>query len=230
MAVTSAQYRNGLPENYVDDGAHQRLYVYFGTFTRGFVSTVELTIGNWVPIARFLMENVSSSFGIWIICYRLIIDFGIIAIIKGVFMQEVFRVAATDDDIMIMQRERSARAHSQKMHQLFQAADASGDGSVVWSEFESLIEDPTVTTWLSAQDIPTNDPFWLFHEIAGSPANRTEGPCITAEDMVRGISGIKGFAKAYDLRRFRDEHSKMKHLVEEILDVLSPAGKNTSNR
>eukprot|EP00971_Amphidinium_carterae_P219129 4349964-Amphidinium_carterae.2 len=36
------------------------VYLYFGTFSRALLSMFELTMANWPPICRLLMENVSE--------------------------------------------------------------------------------------------------------------------------------------------------------------------------
>merc|ERR1719498_9509 len=106
----------------------KELFRYFGTFTRSLFSMFELTLGNWVPIARVLGELVSQWFLMLSLLHKLTMGFAAIGVINGIFVQETFKVAQGDDTIMLMQKERQIRIHTKKMKQFFAAADDSGDG------------------------------------------------------------------------------------------------------
>merc|ERR1712232_320894 len=96
-----------------------KLFDYFGSYSRGMFSMFEVTLGNYVPIARTLHESVSEWFVLIFIVYRMLVNFALLKVINGIFMHETFRVAAADDDIMIMQKNRKAEMHIKKMTALF---------------------------------------------------------------------------------------------------------------
>eukprot|EP00913_Durusdinium_trenchii_P020203 g18982.t1 len=79
----------------------QEVFAYFGTCSRAILSMFELLVT---------------------------IGFAVIGVINGVFMQETFKVAGSDDKIMMRQRERERKLHTKKMKVLFEHADESGDG------------------------------------------------------------------------------------------------------
>merc|ERR1719198_2319740 len=105
----------------------QQVYEYFGTFSRSMLSMFEITLANWPPVARLLSENVSEFFMPICVVHKLLIGFAVVGVINGVFMQETFKVAATNDRIMIRQKEKAAKMHTAKMRRLFEQADDSGD-------------------------------------------------------------------------------------------------------
>ena len=39
----------------------QKVFLYFGSFTRSMVTLFEITLGNWVPVCRTLMDNIRAS-------------------------------------------------------------------------------------------------------------------------------------------------------------------------
>eukprot|EP00404_Azadinium_spinosum_P026029 CAMPEP_0180672918 /NCGR_PEP_ID=MMETSP1037_2-20121125/65406_1 /TAXON_ID=632150 /ORGANISM="Azadinium spinosum, Strain 3D9" /LENGTH=240 /DNA_ID=CAMNT_0022702129 /DNA_START=61 /DNA_END=780 /DNA_ORIENTATION=- len=45
-------------------------YEYFGTVSRGLFTMFELTTGNWVPVSRFLIEDVNEWFVVILLFYR----------------------------------------------------------------------------------------------------------------------------------------------------------------
>merc|ERR1712118_27529 len=69
-----------------------QLFEYFGTYTRTMVSLFEITMANWTPICRFLMEELHEAFMVPVVLYRLVMGLAVIGVINAVFMQETFKV------------------------------------------------------------------------------------------------------------------------------------------
>merc|ERR1712137_424610 len=79
------------------------------------------------------------------------------------------------------------------MGSLLRKADASGDGTVSLDEFQTLLEDPTMRLWLSAQDIDVGDTALLFDLLDNGDGE------LTADDLCCGISRLKGPARSFDM-------------------------------
>merc|ERR1740130_1431033 len=86
----------------------RKLYAYFGSFTRCLLSMFELTLANWPPVTRLLAEEVSEWFMLFCLIHKLTLGFAVIGVINGVIMQETFKVASTDDMVMVRQRKRTS--------------------------------------------------------------------------------------------------------------------------
>merc|ERR1712100_547892 len=112
----------------LDPNVREDLFLYFGTFTRGFLTVFELTLGNWVPVTRILHEEVSEWLGIVMILYRTFVGEAVVRVITAIFVLETFRAVQSNDEIMIMQKERQMKSYIDKMSMLFYEADESGDG------------------------------------------------------------------------------------------------------
>merc|ERR1712137_520053 len=93
---------------------------------------------------------------------KCVVGFAVVKVISGVFMHETFKVAGADDDLMIMEKEKMRRRHRTKMNVLLQEADSSGDAMMDWEEFQNVIEDSRIKTWLSAMELDVRDPRFLF--------------------------------------------------------------------
>merc|ERR1712007_354357 len=137
------------PHNPVEQ--QRQMFRYFGTFSRTMITMTELTLGNFVPVMRFLSENVNELYGYMIVVYKMIVGFAIVRVIGGVFLHETFKTVASDDELMVVQRKRSKKKHVEKMKRLVKTADKSQDGTVSREEFQTVLEDPTMILWLSAQ-------------------------------------------------------------------------------
>lgn len=71
---------NALVEDYVNDDSNsldkrRTLYSYFGTYTRIFITMYEITLGNWVPVTRILVEDLHDAYGPCILVYRFLVGF-----------------------------------------------------------------------------------------------------------------------------------------------------------
>jgi len=170
------------------------VFQYFGTFTRSFITMYELTLGNWVPCTRLLVESVAEWYGAFILIYRFAVGFATVKVITGVFLHETFQVAAMDDELMIMQKARKSKKHHEKMHYFMQQVDNSGDDIIQREEFKSALRMKRAKTWLSAiMDTEVDDGDVLFDLIAG------EDEEISLDELIAGIGRLKGPAKSMDL-------------------------------
>ena len=212
--VLSATYL--LDENYSTTD-RQEVFAYFGTCSRAILSMFELTLGNWPVIARILQDKVSEWYFVFSIAHKVTIGFAVIGVINGVFMQETFKVAGSDDKIMMRQRDREKKLHTKKMKRLFEHADESGDGILDMEEFIQVLENPSVRTWLAAQDLSINS-----NEAAANLFRLLDDgdAALTAMELVEGVARLKGPAKSMDLAVFKLDFLKFKEDVSKLADVV----------
>eukprot|EP00929_Paragymnodinium_shiwhaense_P119254 TRINITY_DN91135_c0_g1_i1.p1 TRINITY_DN91135_c0_g1~~TRINITY_DN91135_c0_g1_i1.p1 ORF type:complete len:617 (+),score=93.85 TRINITY_DN91135_c0_g1_i1:187-2037(+) len=170
------------------------LHMYFGTFSNAMFSMYELTMGNWVPISRAVISNVSEWYMIFFVIYRTLVGFAVLKVITAIFNAETFRVAQSDDNIMIMHRERQIKTHTSRMEKLLIEGDESQDGYLNLEEFQELLGDPRVQKWLAAQEIEVKDVALAFKMIDEGADGR-----VSAEELVRGFSRLKGAARSMDM-------------------------------
>merc|ERR1712129_516901 len=141
-----------LLESYAKDESNsedQRMEVFkfYGTFARTMLTMFEITLGNWMPPCRALVENVSEWWMLFSLAHKLVIGFSVVSVITSVFIQETFKVAAIDDKIMIMSTERARRMHIRKINALFGYPDHDGNGFLDTDEFTTVLQDSGIRTW-----------------------------------------------------------------------------------
>merc|ERR1712032_1605303 len=124
----------------------KNLYMYFGTYWRSMISLFELMLANWPPICRLMME-LWEPWSLIVIAYKLTMGFTVIGIIFGVFTQETFRAAETDDQLMVRKKKAQSKLHAKKMKFLFgkvkrdsRDSVASEDECINLVEFKKLLE------------------------------------------------------------------------------------------
>lgn len=172
------------------------VFRYFGTWTRAMVTMFEITLGNWVPVCRLLSEHVNEAYGAAFLLYKVSIGFAVVKVITGVFMHETFKVASSDDELMIIQKERLVEKHRAKMETLFAETDSSNDGKLSLPEFRQILGDHRVKFWLAAMDLDVRDSELLFRLIDGAG---TRDGCISAEELVTGVAQLMGPARSIDM-------------------------------
>merc|ERR1719464_1892538 len=156
-----------LVEGYILDDQNpedrrKEVYMFYGTFARSLLSMFEITLGNWMVPARPLIENVSEWYMIFSLAHKLVIGFSVVSVLTGVFIQETFKVATSDDQIMLNNKRRAMKEHTTKMTNLFKYADNDGDGSLDRAEFDKVMDDPIVRKWLSSMGLEIDDVDTLF--------------------------------------------------------------------
>lgn len=193
------------------------IFEYFGTCSRATLTMFEITLGNWPPVARILQENVDEGYVAFSLCHKLTIGFAVIGVINGVFMQETFNVAASDDQLMMRQRERAVKLHVKKMEALFKVADESGDGYLDYEEFMHIVTNPHVKSWLAAQQLDVSDAELMFVLMYDGDGQ------ITAKELVRAASKLKGPARSIDLHNLMREQDILKKMINDVSNVVSNA-------
>jgi len=206
-------------ENYIksDDQELERrmdVYLYFGTFSRAMLSLFEMTLANWAPPSRALTENVNEFWMFFVLSFQLLVGFSVMKVIMGVFLQVTFYVASNDDVIMMSQKERALKVHTQKMTELFVAADENGNGRLDQDEFETIISDPTCIAWLSAMGFETSmlSGQDLYRLLCAEGTND-----LSAEELCKGVAELKGPATSLNLALLQKDQVATKELMDQMV-------------
>eukprot|EP00812_Abedinium_dasypus_P005562 NODE_1698_length_1080_cov_271.745366.p1 GENE.NODE_1698_length_1080_cov_271.745366~~NODE_1698_length_1080_cov_271.745366.p1 ORF type:complete len:337 (-),score=120.11 NODE_1698_length_1080_cov_271.745366:52-963(-) len=213
-------FLNGQLADYITDEAgldyetRSSLYSYFGSYTRSLLTMFEITLGNFVPVCRLLLENVNEGYAALICIYKFLVGFAVVKVISGVFLHETFRVAGADDELMVVQKTRAVHRHINKMMRLMTLTDTSGNGMLDRSEFIKVMKDPTIKTWLAAMDIEVDDIGRLFDCIDNGDGN------VTAEELIRGVSKLRGSARSIDMRVMLSRTTKVLTRVDAVASAV----------
>jgi len=198
---------------------HHKMYEYFGTTARCLLSMFELALANWAPVTRLLAEEFNVWFMFICVAHKLTIGFAVIGVINGVIMQETFKVAGSDDIIMVRQKKRSTQILRKKMMKLFGALDHSGDGLLDYDEFEIIASQPEVQLWLGSMDIETDDVRTLFRLIDADNSG-----FVSPDELCNRIARIRGPAREIDVMILGEDFKMTKsQLCETKSQVLKEA-------
>lgn len=109
------------------------------------------------------------------------------------FLHETFKVAAFDDDLMVVQKKRATAKYKEKIKKFFEMADSSGDGLLSKAEFKEILSDSSVAVWFSAMDVEVGDCDMLFDFIDDGSQE------VTIDVLTDGIARLKGGARSIDV-------------------------------
>lgn len=203
-----ALFLNQILMNYMEDESQdpkdrQQIFEYFGTFSRAMLTMFELTLGNWVPVARTLQENVSGFLVAFSIAHKVSLGFACVGVVNGVFMQETFKVAQSDDAMLMRGAENRRKMHVKKMTEFLTYTDDSGDGKISNSEWTECLKNQQVQFWFAGQGVGLGEADRLFNCL------ETDGDGkLSPEELVAGVSRLQGPAKSLDLAFFKEDMAK----------------------
>jgi voltage-gated sodium channel len=217
MQIVAALFFSQMLQDHITNGparGREEVYELFGTFSRSFVTMLELTIGQWGPICRTLVENVSEWYAIFVVMYVLLVSFATIKVISAVFILETQKLASTDEEILIMNKDRQNQRLDANIAAVFSEIDTDETGTVNWEEFEGVLADHRVVTWLAALDLEVQHCEGLF-----SLMDDGDGK-ISCKEFMQGVRRLKGTAKSVDLVNVASKVTEMAKCIHKIEDVV----------
>eukprot|EP00747_Dinoflagellata_sp_TGD_P206100 gnl/TRDRNA2_/TRDRNA2_79834_c2_seq1.p1 gnl/TRDRNA2_/TRDRNA2_79834_c2~~gnl/TRDRNA2_/TRDRNA2_79834_c2_seq1.p1 ORF type:complete len:239 (+),score=43.79 gnl/TRDRNA2_/TRDRNA2_79834_c2_seq1:81-719(+) len=138
--------------------------------------------------------------------------FAVLNVVTAVFIAEMNRATNHDDEIAVGQKKHLMEVYCSKIREVFKELDKSGDGQLSKDEFEPLMHDQLLKTWLSTLDIDTVDIHHLFEVIADEDGN------VALDDFVSGMSRVKGPAKSIDVLKLQTASSHLMSKIDSLLD------------
>lgn len=207
MMVCAMSFNSIISSYITDEGLdiklRLQLFSFFGSFTRCMVTMFELTLGNWVPVCRLLLDNVGEWLGMCVLVYELAVSFAVVRVISGIFLHETFKCASMDDELMIKTQNRAKKRFTAKMRQLFHEMDTSNSGLVSIQQFKDIIADSRVQGWLLAMELNIKEPERVFSYLVGNESCRadllTGEEVLHADELVSGMARLRGAAREFDL-------------------------------
>jgi len=194
------------------ESKREELYMYYGTFTRAFVSMFEIHMANWARPCRIYMETLGEIWGDLFIFYRCIMGFALMSVIGAVFVQQTMSVVQNDQDIMILKKQKEAESYNSKLKLLFSALDKDADNNLSRAEFDTVKEDADLKAWMSALDIEPADLEGLFNLLDSGDG------MVSVEEFLMGASRVRGHAKSIDMAQLL---SLMLRLERAVTDIRS---------
>lgn len=217
--VLESYFKSGEPV-----GNKVSVYKYYGTFSRAVLTLFEISLGSFIPVTRLVSTNVHEAYIIFAMLHKFSVGFAVIMVITGIFVQETMSVAKTDNTIMLNLKKHARKMHIKKMKSFFSIADADGSGRLDAEEFEEVCADEQVKMWLAAQELDVSDAKTM-HTMMCEETGDDE---VTPEQLVKGMSRLKGSARNLDMMSLRQENVQLRDILKELLERVELVERVTS--
>eukprot|EP00929_Paragymnodinium_shiwhaense_P023407 TRINITY_DN14653_c0_g2_i2.p1 TRINITY_DN14653_c0_g2~~TRINITY_DN14653_c0_g2_i2.p1 ORF type:complete len:521 (+),score=109.85 TRINITY_DN14653_c0_g2_i2:866-2428(+) len=184
---------------------------YFGSAARATYTMFEVTLsGCWPNYARPLIENVSSLFALFWVSYVILVVFAVIRIVSALFLTNTMKVAADDEEMMVQNKWKERDKYLGKLRRFFKMADTDGNGTLDKVEFDRMLDDPQISSWLTILGLEMHEIFSLF-----SVLDDGDG-VISYEEFIGGCMRLKGNARAIDTVLLMHEQFKLNDAISEL--------------
>eukprot|EP00747_Dinoflagellata_sp_TGD_P089293 gnl/TRDRNA2_/TRDRNA2_164269_c0_seq3.p1 gnl/TRDRNA2_/TRDRNA2_164269_c0~~gnl/TRDRNA2_/TRDRNA2_164269_c0_seq3.p1 ORF type:complete len:714 (+),score=113.62 gnl/TRDRNA2_/TRDRNA2_164269_c0_seq3:70-2211(+) len=196
-----------------------RLWVfrYYGTAATATYTLFEATFsGSWPNYARPMVEDMHAAFSIFWVLYNVIISFAVLRVIGAIFLNETIRAANNDAEMMVMNKLKEKEIFTEKLRAFFKAADTSGDGLMDADEFQAMLDDPHVITWLQVVELEIYEVMALFRLLD----DNGDG-AVSFEEFLGGAMRLKGNARAIDSIAIMHEQTKLRNMVTVSKDMTA---------
>lgn len=204
-----------------NEDTRAELFRYFGTFSRSMITMFEVTLGNWVPCTRTLMEGISEWYGAFLVAHVLFVGFAVVMVIRGVFLQQTFAVAASDEELMVVQKARASAKQQAQMKRLFEEFEVHDDeGKVTRERFRKALQNTKIRTWLSALELEVGDADLLFDCLDNGDE------CISLEKLMRGVPRLAGKSRSIDLVVLLHKTQLLEHRIGDLSKSVTRLSRN----
>ena len=100
--------------------------------------------GGWRFYSRPLIEDVSPVFILFWAGWVLSVNFMTMRVVGALFLKETMAVAAVDAERVAMESLKKKQKYAVCLHQIFEAADSSGDGAIYVKGFKKMLDAKTL--------------------------------------------------------------------------------------
>ena len=208
-------------EKYVSSFMRSEVFDHYGTALKASYSVFEATFaGSWPLLSRPLITYVSEWYCLFWIAYQVVIGFAVMRVIGTLFLNETIRAANSDGEAEVLRKIKEKEAFSEKVHQFFTAADASGDGRLSYEELEAALQEPGVEAWLKALELEIHEAYTLFTLLDDD----LDGE-VSYEEFLHSALRLKGNARAIDSIMIMHEQAQDMFIIS---GVLSRSGQDVS--
>eukprot|EP00403_Amphidinium_massartii_P027530 CAMPEP_0178404012 /NCGR_PEP_ID=MMETSP0689_2-20121128/17662_1 /TAXON_ID=160604 /ORGANISM="Amphidinium massartii, Strain CS-259" /LENGTH=568 /DNA_ID=CAMNT_0020024979 /DNA_START=14 /DNA_END=1720 /DNA_ORIENTATION=- len=213
VLMTSAIHGLYLQDSTASLSEKQEVFDYFGTTTRATLTVFEMTMANWPPVCRVMADAVGEWWILVALIHKLTFGFALLGIINGAVMQEIFKVAAQDADVMVREKQRAMMHVRRTLKDLFNMADTTEDGRLDVEEFTKLCRSETLKTWLSSIGLNTKDAGKVFRLLDDGDGH------LDADEFLEGVERFRGMASGIDMHHHLKDVTKQMEVQRGQMDV-----------
>jgi len=204
-----------LSEYIMDEGqplsTRKWVYKYYGGSARATLTMFEMTLsGCWPNYSRRLIEEVNGLYVVFFVVYITGVVFAVTRITTAIFLRDTLHAANTEADRVIIEMKHQRRALMCQLEEFFREADESSDGLVDRDEFERMLQNPNVRSWLKSMGLVFTEYAALFNLIDDGSGS------ISFHEFLDGVNRLKGYARSVDILSIALELGRVRESILEF--------------
>lgn len=195
---------------------YEVLEFYFGNFSSSMFTLLKAIIGgiDW-EVCVVELSKIGSSLVILFSFYVTLMQFVVINVIAGLFLQSAIEQAQQDQDHVIQLRLQEKQHYVDKLKTLFNELDSSHDGLVSLPEFEAHLQQEKVQAFFAGLEIENADAWTIFKLL-----DTDGGGAVDYTEFVEGCIRLKGNAKSIEMAQLMYHHKWIMDKVCEVSQFL----------
>jgi len=195
-----------------NEAERDEVFKEWGTFTRAFSTVFEITLSEWEPGSRMLMDHVSEWWSLFFMAYKCVVGFAAVQIVISTFIQQTLESALRNEQLRIKEKENASIAMLSTLGRLFESLDQSGKGLINRDDFESVLKHKRIEAWFAAVDIDSSEVGSLFDLLDEGNGQ------ITKTSFLNAAKAIKGPAKRQDVYALKCELQKINDMLSGLVE------------
>eukprot|EP00443_Scrippsiella_acuminata_P031406 CAMPEP_0115179056 /NCGR_PEP_ID=MMETSP0270-20121206/6217_1 /TAXON_ID=71861 /ORGANISM="Scrippsiella trochoidea, Strain CCMP3099" /LENGTH=195 /DNA_ID=CAMNT_0002592033 /DNA_START=84 /DNA_END=668 /DNA_ORIENTATION=- len=124
-------------------------------------------------------------------------------------------LAAQDAELAVQQKLQQKEQLAQSLRDFFEAADTSGDGLLTKEEFDDIIGNQKIKTWLSMLELSLHETEELFAILADGDG------LVSFDEFAKGVVQLKGAARSEDVMAIKRNAKSLSQEVHRLHQALS---------
>lgn len=212
----ASQSLSGFMENEAQPyGERYWAYQRFGGATKASLRMFDATFSfSWVEDSRRMVEKVSGLFCIFWILWTVSINFTVMRVISAIFLKQTLVISAEDHERMQLQRLASKENYAQKIREILENADTSGDGYISSDEFMAFIYSPEVADAFIKLDLELLEVVALFRLLSDDSGT------VDYEEFVQGALKLKQTASTLDAIQILHASKMLEDQIEGLAELI----------
>jgi len=181
------------------------LLSHYGTLGDSIITLFKAISGgiDWGDVAQPLQE-LHMGYFLCFVLFVIVVTFGILNIVTGVFVEDAKGIANIDKDLIIQQHMDERKTQADTLKTLFGNADTDDSGTLTREELEFQLSSDEAAASLSLLELDVREAraFYDLLDLDGDA-------CVSSEEFVDGLMRLKGPASGVDLAMMMSENKRL---------------------